>query len=94
MGRNRAGKAPKGVPTDARYEDLNVEQDLTPPDVSSKEQIMAKPKLGPTVRKSRMDREVRAAFESVVALSTRPKKKSKKPFPATALQKRMQSGDI
>ena len=94
MSRSRAVKTQSGVLRKSRSQDLPVEQDLTPPEVLGNEQDMAKQKLDPAVRKTKLEREVQFAFESVAAMRARPKKRGKKSFPATPLQKRMQSGGI
>lgn len=88
MRRNRA-KARSAVRA-TQIDDRSVERDLPRAEISTDEGFMAKAKADPATRKMRMDRGVQAALDVI----SRSKKKSKKPFPATPLQRRMQSGDI
>ena len=93
MVRDRAAKVRSRRIADADANDHSAEQDLIP--ASKKHEApMGKPKIDPSVRKARLDRDVQAALDALSAFGQRSKKKGKKHFPNTGLQKRMQSGDI
>src|ERR1044071_9898862 len=93
MVRDRAAKARNRGIADSAAAYRSAERDLIPHS-KKHEEPMGKPKIDPAIRKARLDRDVQAALDAVSALSPRSKKKGKKHFPSTSLQKRMQSGDI
>lgn len=93
MARNRVTKV-RSMTTDRHTERGPVERELVSREVSGDEGFMPKTGTSNKDRKVRLDRDVHEAFHAVSTLSTPSKKKSKKTFPANALQKRMQSGDI
>ena len=93
MVRDRAAKVRSRRIADVDANDRSAERDLIPA-TRKHEEPMGKPKIDPSARKARLDRDVQAALDAVSAFGHRSKKKGKKHFPSTGLQKRMQSGDI